>query len=97
MEIRFIFQHHLLRITDLRKMRIRSVSWLEELVEDPDTQFVDLSTSVDPYPVRVAIGFSRNSFPVRYVFERDGDIIRSLYVRQATKEDIKSEFCRFCR
>ena len=96
MNLSFHFDHSKLVIPMLHKMGIQSVRWLEEVMNDSDTQIYDLTTEYDEHPVHMAVGFSYASYPIKYIFEREGDTIRSLYARWPTKEEIKKEFCRYC-
>jgi len=96
MELHFNFEHSHLNITDLHESGIRSVFWLEEVVGDSDTQFFDISEPTDINPIIMAVGFTKKSMPVKYVFEREGDTLKSLYARLATKQEIKAEFCKYC-
>jgi hypothetical protein len=96
-DIIFKYDHSLLKITDLHGLGVRSPKWLEEVLEDSDSQIFDITEPNEKYPVHFAIGFSKKSDPIKYVFEREGGVIRSLYARKASKEEIKNEFCKFCR
>lgn len=97
MDIIFKYDHSALNITDLHRLGVRSTKWLEEVLEDIDSQIFDITNTGDKLPLHVVVGFSEKSDPIKYVFERGGDVIRSLYARKASKEEIKNEFCKFCR
>lgn len=75
---------------------IRSPFWFEEVFNDRDTQFFEITEREDKLSIYAATGFARNSYPIKYIFERKGDIICSLYGRIATKEEVKEEFCKYC-
>lgn len=96
MRIDFEFDHNQLNITQLHALGIRKVVWLEQVIQDDDTQFFDITHPGDVHPIHVAVGFDKSSHPIKCVFEVGEGIIRSLYARLATKKEVIAEFCRFC-
>jgi hypothetical protein len=95
--VKFKFDHTGLSLSDLQSVNIRSTKWLEQSFYDTFSRVIEITHPLDPSSVYVSFGFCDTMIPILYVFELDSKsddvILRSLYARVMTREDIKTFYC----
>lgn len=86
------FDHSFLSITELHSLGIRSIAWLEEVLEDNNSKLYEITKPGDEFPVFFKVGFCHASIPILYIFEFKDKFV-SRKARKATTKEIRNFWC----
>ena len=93
MNIDFQFNHTQLSVVELQNSGIRSAKWLEESFYDPYGKLIDITITIDQFPLFISFGFSDFMLPILFIFGIEGDTIISKQARLLTRDEIKRYYC----
>jgi DNA-binding MltR family transcriptional regulator len=95
MDINFRFQHNRLSALELRSLGIINTKELEEVILG-ESFWEEIN--IDDESIVFATGFTLKVKALKIAFKYDENMtIHTLQAAPATVEEIKSDFCKFCK
>lgn len=96
MKVYFEFKHHNLSLIELHNLGIRNVKEVEETILGDS--FWEEVFWEDQVHILIATGFSKSVTGMVVAFTIDENlVITTLQVKRATVEEIKKDFCKYCK